>query len=130
MGIDFQALTIAAYQNVAERLEDFGNTLSDPHREGLMAQAGLFTKKAQGKLPGRQIISLAPGLGKTQGVVGWIKALVEQGHDHVGVGTFFAQCVVALNAEDRARKLEAMTLAQAFEIVTGQPLELDKPATP
>ena len=38
--------------------------------------------------------------------------------------------VEALSAEHRVVKERAMTLAQAFEIVTGQPLEPVTPTTP
>ena len=84
-GISFYELTRAAYRIVAERLLDYGNVLSKDHLDGLMFQAGMLTLKAQGVLPGRHQVTLAPGVGKTEGVVSWLKALTDQGHNHVGV---------------------------------------------
>ena len=81
----FTDLNKEAYANVFRRLVGYGNKLSTNHKHGLLFQAGILTLKAQGKLPGRHQITLAPGVGKTEGVIAWVQALIEQGHDHVGV---------------------------------------------
>lgn len=107
-GIRFHALTRDAYRNVCQRLIEYGNVLSEPHMDGLMFQAGLFTLKAQNRLPGRHQVTLAPGVGKTEGVIAWVKALVDRGHDHVGVA------VAASKVEELAvikRKLLAAGVA-------------------
>lgn len=84
-GIRFHGLTRVAFKNVCEQLINYENKLSSAHMDGLMFQAGIFTLKAQRRLPGRHQVTLAPGIGKTEGVVAWAKALVSQGHAHIGV---------------------------------------------
>ena len=84
-GIQFHQLTKRAYVNVVDRLYRYENELTERHCDGLLFQAGLFTLKAQNKLSGRHQVTLAPGVGKTEGIVSWLQALVESGHDHIGV---------------------------------------------
>ncbi len=84
-GVSHAALTVASFDLLQRGLEANGNSLSDEHRTALFALVGIFTKSAQGKLPGRWAFGLPTGMGKTSAIVAWCSTLVRLGLDHISV---------------------------------------------
>lgn len=84
-GVSHAGLTAKSFALLQRDLVANGNTLSDDHRTALYALVGLFTKSAQGLLPGRWAFGLPTGMGKTSAIVAWCATLVRLGLDHISV---------------------------------------------
>ncbi len=84
-GVSHAALTADSFALLQRDLEANDNTLSNDHRAALFALVGLFTKSAQGLLPGRIAFGLPTGMGKTSAIVAWCATLVRLGLDHISV---------------------------------------------
>ncbi|MEZ5837486.1 MAG: hypothetical protein R3D03_17465 [Geminicoccaceae bacterium] len=69
-------VTELAFDLTVRALEDYGNKLSEPHRQAIWRCVDLFTRVASGETTGRHVLDLPTGLGKTTAMVCWVKAMM------------------------------------------------------
>lgn len=67
-----EQLNLLAHRNLVERLEQFGNRLTDKHNDALRHIIRGFTEQAFGSVKERRCYPLPCGAGKTLGLVTWI----------------------------------------------------------
>jgi hypothetical protein len=110
-GISHADLTSSAFKRLARLLEDYGNTLSQPHREALFALTCMITEMAQHRIAGRWAYGLPTGMGKTTAIIAWIATLATLGANHISVAV-------------SASKVEALCDLKRHIIAQGVPPEL------
>jgi len=74
-----------------ENMIRFGNKPTHAHRAALKDVLDLYSKLAFGETTGRFAVPLGTGLGKTMGIISWITALHQLGHDHISVAVCASQ---------------------------------------
>lgn len=98
--INTDRLTSEAFSLVTRLLEERGNVLSSPHKDGLEQLMRLFTGYAAGTSSGRVAFPLPTGMGKTTGVAAFIAAMHTLGYRvPVAVAASRVQALIALRED-------------------------------
>lgn len=73
-------VSIPASRELHQKLEDYGNRLSEAHALALRMLCGTFSEMAFGRRRGRYAFGLPTGCGKTTAVAVWCANLIRSGH--------------------------------------------------
>ena len=78
-------LRLTARKFLFEQLDKYGNDITKEQKESLSELLSYYTSLSVGNINGKYAFPLPTGLGKTQSIIAWIRALHELGIDEVSI---------------------------------------------